>query len=238
MSGRRALTLAIILVVASSAGSLCNNLDGGNRRVVCSYTSAGVSSGQGFGFWLSGNLISECVNGSSIGKAVSRWIASDPKLNESVSRGLFDEPVKALWTKAYGLYGFGSRYGGGSCDNVSSEELLANTHSTGSSVQWSALLFSLMRGVGVPSERVGVWEYTTPLGGHAVTAYLTDSGNWWVMDATCCNALVPLSAWKSYCGVCSCVERGCIALVSDAGVHTVDYGTGFDAGIFSSACGC
>ena len=128
-------------------------------------------------------------------------------------------------------------YGGCCCDGTTASDLLYGQ--MGVCVDWSALIFSLGRSIGVPSNRIQVWSFDTVMGGgHAVTGYYSDSAGWIVLDTTCCQAALPVDTWISSCGGCECRQWGCWYTHTDFGTTVMFPGFNYPASTFSSVCGC
>ncbi len=230
------LTLCIITIAIPLAAALCITAVGGNKDVVCSYQTDATP----YRFEYAKKILSVCSPEKPMMTTVAAALAPNLTVDSVHETGMFDEAVRMLWKQVLTIYGRGARYDpfGESCRSTSATDLLLDSYARGTSVHWSALTYSLIRTLGVPGPRAEIWEFDTAYGENAVTAYQTDTGDWWVLDATCCQALVNVVDWRTSCGICACVDGGCIAKVTDEGITTREYGTPFASGAFSQVCGC
>jgi hypothetical protein len=255
------VALLVILAQATLSNAACDRVYGVNKDMPCSYNVNPIAPL----FEYARNTIEVCKPNSHVSYALDEWIFSDGNLSREVGLGFYDHAVVRIWRNVWALYSwseyrpFGDkRYGGESCDSITPSDLLGYSYpsvsfggkgSVGVSVHWSGLVYSLLRTLGVPSERVQVWEYSTPPilpsypdgVGHAVVAYKTDSdahSDWWVIDTTCCQSLVWLNDWKSLCSPCSCADGGCVAAVTDSGVYADDPYSDFKFEPFAAVCDC
>lgn len=236
MKNHTMFALFTIIIAIPLASAICLTSVGGNRDLVCSYQTD--SNPHQFGY--AKKIIDVCSPEKPIMTTVAAALAPNLTIESVHATGMFDEAVRMLWKRVLAVYGRGARYDplGETCRSTSATDLLLDHYSRGTSVHWSALTYSLIRTLGVPGSRAEIWEFDTAYGGNAVTAYQTDAGDWWVLDATCCQALVNAADWRTSCGVCACVDGGCVATVTDEGIATREYGTPFASGAFSQVCGC
>ncbi len=156
-------------------------------------------------------------------------------LDTVYTTGNYDAGVNSIFNYVYNnLYAGGAGYGGSSCASTSASQLIDGSATKGICVHWSAVLLSLMRTMGVPQDRATIWDFKVgPSTAHAVAAYKSDSGQWQILDVTCCNAMVPLSQWHTACTGCDCISGGCVAYGNDYTKGVWPGSTSFD-----SACSC
>ncbi len=103
--------------------------------------------------------------------------------------------------------------------------------------QWSAVLLSLIRTMGVSQHRVHIlgfgtiWSITDEGGefenGHHVVAYQSDSVNLWILDITDpgnggCGKLIDISSWRNTCPYESVCQTSRWFYVNDHGGHRWD----------------
>lgn len=136
---------------------------------------------------------------------INTWILSNNNLREEVYNGNYDNAVRKIWQKSYSDI-YSQRYCFPACTGGSkrASELITGAASCGVCNHWAAVGLSLIRTLGVPPDRVYTIGFATAGMGHATALYQSDSGEWWVLDYTCCEKLVKASDWDSVCGLCSC----------------------------------
>lgn len=215
----------------------CPTSAGANADVVCEY---GLTPPV-FIYNYANNIIDVCDPEPPMISTLVDWILSDPGLESLVALGQYDDAFVEISVRVHDdVYGGGARYDPlvDSCVSTSAGTLLSDPFSVGVCLHWSNLVLSLARSLGVPEARVQIWEFETPTIGHAVTAYQSDGGDWWIMDNTCCHMLTTAANWRTNCGDCACIDDGCIARVSDGGIFTRQPAFPFEAGEFKNVCNC
>jgi len=254
---------ALLVLVASSSivYGACSGASTVNTDVPCSYYRNPISPP----FEYARNAIEACDQNSKIPQALTEWVFSDDGLRREVEAGFYDHSVVRVWKNVWDTYSYRKysdlgerRFGGNSCDSITPSSLLGYSQpslsfgdegAAGLSIHWSGLLYSLVRTLGVPEDRVQIWEYETPPihesnpqgFSHAVVAYKTDAGadsDWWIIDTTCCQSLVWLKDWETLCSPCTCMNDGCVAVVTDSGVYASNPGYPFTFKPFATVCDC
>jgi hypothetical protein len=202
---------------------------GPNQEVICSATVGMTSQ-----YETNEKAINICSPDPPIKSTVDKWVAS-AGLNPEVDAEKYDNAVKEIWNKVFNdMYiredPDGTRnvnYCEPVCSNKPASGFIDGSISCGMCNHWATVLLSMIRTLGVPEDRVYIWNFATEFEGHAITAYKSDEGEWWILDTTCCNALVPLSKWKSECPSCFCSKYR-YAYINDYGINMWADGEKFD----------
>lgn len=148
----------------------------------------------------------------------NRWILSNPSFVNQLNAGQYDNIVREIWRQSYSLNYNNRRYDPtvqactGSSTTVSG--LLDGSNYYGVCNHWAAVGTSLLRTLGIPKERVYNLGMMARGGGHAVTIYKSDNGDWWILDYTCCQRLFRAADWSS-CGYCACASTNMCMLDND-----------------------
>ncbi|MEA3255743.1 MAG: hypothetical protein U9Q22_07925, partial [Candidatus Altiarchaeota archaeon] len=175
------------------------------------------------------DAISICEPDPPMQTTINDWVMSDPTLKNQVDNDLYDEAVKEIFRKTKALYPPSSTETD-SCAEISASELIEGSKNSDWCTHWSLTLFSLIRTLGVPRDRVYVIAFDTNNMGHTALAYQSDEGEWWMLDITCCHGWAPLSSWRTTCPHCYC-EKYRMSYYNDYGIYHWT-----DAGKFDGAC--
>lgn len=179
--------------------------EGGSSRIPCesSYETFKPTK------WV--HILDICDPEPPMRSTIKEWIFSDSTLSEQVLNGKYDDSVTKIFNKVWvdvymgGLCGDVGPIPVDPCADYQSSEIIEGHICGGICVQWTSVLLSLIRTLGVPEDRVYWAGFDTSNGGHVVTVYKSDDGTWWVLDLTCCHKIVPVKNWKSTCGsACTC----------------------------------
>ncbi len=179
---------------------------GPNEQWTCSAT-------YGYGYVVCNNYNRDLdVCSQTVTEKLKEWIYSDQTLVNEILQGKYDNAVRKIWKESYKLYYNNGmrRYCPPACTGTSKdvEGLLSGNIYCGVCNHWAAVGLSLIRTLGVPENRVYIASILTKSGyGHAVTVYRSDTGKWWILDYTCCEALVPEDEWSGFCGDCGCQSK-------------------------------
>jgi len=202
---------------------------GPNQEVICSAFVSMTSKYQ-----TNEKVINICSPDPPIKSTVDKWVAS-AGLEAEVYAGTYDDSVKEIWKKVYNdMYlrkesdgTININYCDPPCLNKPASGFIDGSISCGMCNHWATVLLSMIRTLGVPEDRVYIWGFANDDGGHAVAAYKSDGGEWWVLDTTCCDSLVPLSKWKSECQNCYCTKSR-LSYINDYGINMWTDGEKFD----------
>ncbi len=176
--------------------------------------------------------ISICDPDPPMQEKIREWILTNPKMREQVLSFIdtrYDNAVSKIFDNVKGMASRSTRGSSGTCEGITADELLENPDQYGAVCNhWSALLFSLIRTLGVPSERAYIASYGTEelrapgspfesnsFNGHTVVLYRSDSGEWWVMDTTCCRNWYKADDFDGRCGGGSCEPHCTLVLYND-----------------------
>jgi hypothetical protein len=204
----------------------CPATPGPNEDSLCDLTPGNPVAGE-----RNKNVIDVCKPEPPMLSTVNSLIFSDATLSAEVNGGRYDNAVRKIWKYVFvDLYRSGANYCFPACADKTASGFIDRSIPCGVCNHWAVVILSLIRTMGVSEDRVYNWDFCMPQGCHAVAAYKSDGGEWWVLDTTCCQALVPLSSWHSSCSGCAC--SSCVAAYfNDYGIYNWN-----DRSKFDSAC--
>ncbi len=131
------------------------------------------------------------VGNPTIKLKIREWIFSNNNLYDQIKNEIYDSSVREISRRIYNKYYSGenwaTRYKMTSCGNMQDptpDWALLNGY--GNCVDWSNLVVSLLRTMGVPQERIFMVCFKTKgagwYPGHCTAAYKSDSNDWWIID--------------------------------------------------------